>query len=154
MRLAAIAVALLIAMLVLAPDYGAAQTAADADAFRATVADADRPRYAAAAVLDLLFALFYALLALATARRVASIGPRLARMAWVGAAAVVVGAVLDEIENALLLANLSGYRTLDDDAVDRMTALGGPKWALGVGGAIVLVGTLLAARRGRAPDAT
>jgi hypothetical protein len=136
-------VALGIAMGLLAPDYNAAQTADDADAFRAVFSADERGRYLAAAIVDIFFAIAYALLAVSVARLVTTDRWHLRVIARGAAGAVVFAAICDEIENVLVMANIVAYEDVDDAAIERMGALYWPKWGVGLAGAGVLLVTLV-----------
>jgi hypothetical protein len=136
-----------VAIVVLALHYNDAQLAGSAHEFRRVVGG-DGGRFAAAGVVDVAFALSYAALAWAVARR---IGTLLART---GAVVVSVGAVFDVVENVLLLRNLGRGDALTDDAVASMVAAGGRKWAFAAAGVAVLLVSWLVERRRQPANAS
>lgn len=135
---AALVAGLLIKLL--ASHYLDVQKAADADALRAAVPDAERGRYVAAAAVDLvLFAPLYALTAVAFARR--ALASRL------GALLLCAAALADEVENVYVLRNVRGEATVTDGAVAAMRTWGTAKTWLFVAGGVLMVGTAVLDRR-------
>jgi hypothetical protein len=114
----------------LASNYLRVQGADSADAFRAAVGDR-RTRVAAAALVDIGFALTYALVAASFVRR-----ERAATKA--GVALVVVGAAGDVVENLALLAGTLRLDRVSDDLVTVMHVGGLVKWFGIVAGALTI----------------
>ncbi len=138
--LAAVAIAALGAIWLLGPKYVQLQLASDADEFRRIVGD-ERGRYISAGVADVAFAASYALLALASAR------PPLASR--IGAWSVLAGAASDEVENALLIANVLAGMDLSDSRVELMRAAGVAKYVAITAGVVLYVGAWVIDRRRR-----
>jgi hypothetical protein len=131
-------------ILLLAPHYNDVQRASDAEEFRQAVADDGRARTAAAASVDMAFAVSYALLAAALSRR--HVATR------VGAALVALGAACDVVENSLLLVGVAQYADLDDSTVDTMRRFGAFKWVAVVAGGLTLAAGLLSRARDTTPS--
>ena len=130
----------LVAIWLLAPRYTQLQLASDAEKFRRIVGN-DRTRYISAGFADVAFAVTYGLLALAIAGR--SFASR------VGAWLVSIGAVFDEIENGLLISNVSAGIDLSDARVELMRTAGFAKSAGIASGVVLFVGAWLIERRRR-----
>lgn len=122
------------------PRYTQLQLAADAAAFRRIVGD-ERTRYISAGAADAAFAALYGLLALAIART-----PLASR---IGAWLVFVGAVLDEVENSMLIANVAAGVNLSDGRVEVMRAAGVAKYGAIAAGVLLYVGSWVIERLGR-----
>jgi hypothetical protein len=123
---------------ILEPDYNKLQTAANADAFRATLGD-EKAGAIAATLCDFVFAAGYGTLAV-IAFRALSDGPgRLVGIALLGGAAV-----FDEIENVFVLTNLSRAATTTDGWITAMTSVGYVKWTAGILGSLCLAGFAIA----------
>ncbi len=137
----ACAAATLPLIFVFGPEYLELQQAPDADNIRSIVGD-DRWRYAVAAAVDFVFAASYGVAALAISKR--------AGLALRAPAGIVVGAVLDELENVFVLVNVLWVASIDDTTVDIMRGIGRLKnWALVVGVLLLVAGVvwLLVRRR-------
>lgn len=106
-----VAAGLALLMLSVAPDYLKLQGADDADAFRSVLTDG-HGRYIAAAIIDVLFALAYGLVALAFTTR--------SRVSVAGGISVVLGSIADELENFSVLHNIGREAILKDPAIDLM----------------------------------
>lgn len=118
-------------IIVLGPEYGHLQRAADAEAARSIVGH-DRGRYVLAVIADVLFATSYGLTAFAITNRTGL--PR-----W-APALVVLGAILDQLENVFVLANVLWVDSIGDATVDIMRTIGTVKiWAL-VAGVVGMIG--------------
>lgn len=133
-------IALLVAIVVTAPHYNDAQTAASATAFRRAVAADGSARLAIAAMLDVGFSLSYGMLALAFAA-----GRN--RVARLGAGIVGVGAGADVAENLLVLLGALRPADLSDGTVTVLRSFGACKWAGVVVGTVLLVAGRVADRR-------
>jgi hypothetical protein len=120
------------------PDYNKLQTANDAVAFRHVLAHPGRA--AAATLCDIVFAAGYGLLGLVGLR---ALGSR-TRLATVGAVLIAASALFDELENLLLIGNISRHRTLTDGWIFVMRVPGTLKW---VGSPALLVVLVLLVRR-------
>ena len=145
-HLAIVTLGLLALIVLLAPHYGDAQTAADADAFRSAFASDERLRYAAAAVVDVLFAVSYGLLAFVWSGYVPAQRRILAGVATAGGFVVAAAALFDVAENVVVLANVLRYSSVDDGDVDLMRSIGDVKWTLGYLGAGLVLGAIAANR--------
>jgi hypothetical protein len=118
------------------PHYTDLQTADDAGRF---VELLDHPRRAIlAAGFDIVFAAAYGLLFL-IGLRTHSRGRRICPWA---SAAVVTGALADEVENLLVIANAARRRTVTDGWIDAMQVPGTIKWVAEIG-LLVLLGLML-----------
>lgn len=133
-------VAALATIAMLGPKYGQLQLAPDAEAFRRLVGG-ERARYVRAGTADALFAVFYGLFALGIVRRTLA--------SRVGAWLVVAGAVFDEIENSLLIANVAAGSDLSDGMVRWMRLAGAAKFLTIGAGAVLFVGDRVLERRRR-----
>jgi hypothetical protein len=125
------------AIWLLGPKYSQLQLATDADAFRRIV-DGDRGRYVTAGIADVAFAASYGLLALAITRR-----PLASRL---GASLVLAGAVFDQAENLLLIANVAADTNLSDGRVQLMRAAGLAKYAAIGAGVVLYIGAWVVER--------
>ena len=134
------AVVALVVNWLLGPRYTQLQLASDAEQFRRVVGD-DRGRYMSAGFADVVFAVFYGLLALAIAGR--SLASR------AGAWLVLVGAACNQVENALLIANVSAGMDLTDGRVELMRMAGVAKYVAITGGLLLYVGAWVLERRRR-----
>lgn len=128
------------AIWLLGPKYAQLQLATDAEAFRRIVGE-DPGRYLSAGAADLAFAPSYGLLALAIART----PPASRTGAWL----VFVGAVFDEAENALLMANVSAGVTVSDGRVELMRTAGVAKYVALGAGVLLYLGSWAIERLGR-----
>ena len=128
------------AIWLLGPKYTQLQLATDAEEFRRIVGD-ERGRYIAAGATDVAFAALYGVLALAIAR------PPFASR--IGAWLVLRGAAFDEVENALLIANVSAGVQLSDARVELMRSAGVAKYVAIAAGVVLYVGSWVMERLGR-----
>jgi lysophospholipase L1-like esterase len=128
----------LLLIVVVGPHYGDVQTAGDADAFRALLADG-HGRYVAAAIVDLVFALAYGLAALAFSAPL--------WLSRAGGVLVALGALTDELENITLLRNISRRASVEDGAIETMRRFGTIKYGLILVGLTLLFAGLLWTRR-------
>lgn len=138
--LVAAALGALCAIWFLGPQYAQLQLSTDAEEFRRIVGD-DRGRYIAAGVADSAFSAFYGLLAVAIARQ--SLASR------IGAGLVFVGAALDEVENWLLITNVTAGWTLSDGRVELMRTAGVAKYVALGAGVLLYVGSWVTELLGR-----
>ena len=143
--LAALAIALVALIVIVAPKYNQAQTAANADAFRDVVGEA-RGRFAVAAMIDNAFAIAYALVAVALAPPT--------RLGRIAAGLLMAGAAADLVENSILLYGVASYDDLTDSTVDLMRTFGTLKWIGVISGAVLLIAAIVIDRRDRAGAAT
>lgn len=144
--LAVAALALVVVIFLLAPHYNDAQRAGSASAFRAAVGD-DRGRFAAAAVIDVLFALSYAVLAWSIAARLTARCSSVRSLARTGALAMTIGALADVVENVLVLRGIDQWSRAEDGLFEAVVAFGNAKWAFAVVGCLLALGAWRAARR-------
>lgn len=129
-----VAASLALLILIVAPDYLKLHGADDADAFRSVLADG-HGRYIAAAIIDVLFALAYGLVALAFTTR--------SRVSVAGGISVVFGSIADELENFFVLRNIGREASLKDPAIDLMATSELIKWVfIGVGIVLIVTATL------------
>ena len=128
-----------IAIVVLGPHHNDLQLAGSADAFRRLLVIDGRDqsgRHIAAAVADVVFAAAYGRLGFAVVQALRDPPQRLANA---GATLLGLGAIFDELENAVLIRNIVGRRTLTDGWVDAMQYPGTVKWIGGVGVVILTI---------------
>jgi hypothetical protein len=128
------------AIWLLGPRYTQLQIAPDAEAFRRIVGDR-KGRYVCAGAADVAFAASYGLLALAIA------GTPIA--SFIGAWVVVAGAVFDEAENSVLIANIAAGEKLSDGRVELMRAAGVAKYVAILVGVLLYVSSWAIERRDR-----
>lgn len=141
-RLVAVAIVLLLAINVSAPNYLNVQSADDADEFRKAIGDGNRSRIGAAALFDVAFATSYALVAISFVK-----SPR--PITRFGLALVLGGAASDVLENALLLRGVVRLDDLTDGPVTAMRVCGAVKLAgIIVGAAAMATGRLRSVRSG------
>lgn len=143
--------ALGVAIFLLAPRYNDAQRADAPETFRSIVEAGPSWRFAVAAVVDVAFAAAYGLLGLALGwQERPGEGRRWGLARRAAGSAIAIGAVADLGENALVLAGTIGSGAVTDGSIAAMRTLGSTKWALGLGGALVLaIGTVVGGRRTR-----
>ena len=134
----AVTVAAAIGINVFDSSYNTLQTAADATHFRRALGS--HTRALAATGCDMVFALGYGALGL-VAVRVLDPPRRLALVAGVG---VVGSSLFDELENLILLRNITSAQTLTDGWITVMRVPGTLKW---IGSPIFLVLLIAIARR-------
>lgn len=140
----ALTTALLLAgILGAASNYGEAQTASDVTEFKRFVPASEVSDYKLAALIDLLFAAGYGLLALMARSGLATKAGRGLCAARIGCWCVFVAAVLDEIENVLLLWNLANRASIGEFAIEAMTTAGKAKWIFSVFGLVLVAAGLL-----------
>ena len=139
----ALSLALLLALLIAGPNYGEAQVTDTARQFQDTIGANARTRHAVVGAFDVLFAIAYALAAIAIVWPNAGTADpwRLRRLAT---ALLVGGAAFDELENVALLRNLADFEELRDSSVDFMHGAGKIKLALIFAGFIVFGLALIA----------
>lgn len=124
--------------------YGDAQGAASAAAFRSVV-DGRVEVLRMATLVDFAFAATYAVAGLLAAASLDRRSSRLVRSVAVAASScMVLGALLDEIENVRLWRNLGDVAAVSDEAVRRMSGPAPVKLVLAFGGAVVLMLCLVA----------
>jgi hypothetical protein len=126
-------VAAVVAMAVAEPDYNKLQIANSADDFRAILGDHDS-RALIAASCDLFLAAGYGLLGIVVFRKLAT-----GKVALLGALLAVATAVLDEIENVLLIINISRADSVTDGAINAMTTVGVVKWSFAAAAVLMLI---------------
>lgn len=122
---------------------------ADADAFRSLLGDNDT-RVFFAGLSDVVFAAGYGLLGVIAFRALAA-----GLVSTIGTVSIVGSALFDEIENVLVLLNISRSDSLTDGWVQAMTSVGAVKWALGAAALVLLViAGVQALRRSRKEPST
>ncbi|MEY2449618.1 MAG: hypothetical protein QOH79_3094 [Acidimicrobiaceae bacterium] len=122
--------------------YDGLQTAPNLTMFRQLLTSP--PRAMGAACCDLVFAAGYGMLGVVIFR---GIGGR-TRVATIGAITIGVAALLDELENALLIQNIARQRTTTDGWIDAMTWAGTFKWwGVRLALCLLVVAIALAVRR-------
>jgi len=129
----AVAAVALVGIVLVVPGYAELQEADTASDFDGRVARHRARRFLAAATLDLVFAGTYGLLGAAL---FLAVGGR-RRAARIAVVAVVLGAVCDEIENALLITNLLRAHA-DERLLSAMNVAGWAKWQLALGWPVLL----------------
>ncbi len=127
------------------PDYNTLQMSKDADDFRSVLGDQDT-RALVANVFDMVFAACYGVLGVIAFHRLA-----IGRTALIGSLFAAGAALADEIENVMVMLNITGSDSLSDGAVDAMTTVGLVKWVLVIVAIVLLLVVTLRARRGSAP---
>ncbi len=130
-----------IILLALIPVFGrhyvSAQTAQDAEAFRSLFGQSARWHYIIAACIDLLFAASYGLLAIAVGWP-ASFAGNASKVRGVATLLVVVGALMDGLENVMMIVIIVTRRTASDAWIDTMRLFGRLKWSFVAVGLLVL----------------
>jgi len=131
----------------LEPHYSALQRARDIAHFRALLDHPGRAMGATAA--DIVFTIAYAALGVVLA---GALGNRF--LAALGAAAIVIAATCDEVENGLLFHNIVTRASINNHWLDAMRLAGVAKWTgVALFAAVLVVGLVLWIRRGdRAGD--
>lgn len=124
------------------PDYNTLQMSSDAKDFTTTLGD-DDTRAVIANLCDMVFALAYGILGVVAFRKLASGG-----LALLGTLLAVGASLADEIENALVLVNITSSSLTDGD-VDLMGTFGLIKWVLITAGILLLVVVAVRARSGK-----
>jgi hypothetical protein len=112
--------------------YPGLQMASSAADFRDTL-DGHTARATGAVIGDMAFTLGYTLLALAVCEILGR-----SRLAIAATVAVVFGGIMDVVENALVQRNVSSYRTIDNGDIDAMQVPGTLKWAVIIGGLVLI----------------
>ncbi len=124
------------------PDYNTLQMSTDAKDFIDTLGD-DEGRAVAANISDLVFALSYGVLGVIAFNKVAT-----GTLALVGSLLAIGASLADEIENVLVLRNITSDALTDGD-VDAMTTVGLVKWVLVIASLLLLAVLAVRARSAR-----
>ncbi len=124
------------------PDYNTLQMSKDANEFRTVLGDQDG-RAIIANISDLIFAAGYGVLGVIAFRSLAT-----GKVALIGSLLAVGAALADEIENVLVLLNITSD-SLTDGAVDAMTTFGAIKWVLIIAAIALLIIVAIRARTAR-----
>ncbi len=124
------------------PDYNTLQMSQDAKDFTSTLGD-DEGRATAANISDLVFALSYGVLGVVAFNKLAT-----GKVALIGSLLAIGAALADEIENVMVLRNITSDSLTDGD-VDAMTTVGLVKWALIIVAIALLIIVALRSRTAR-----
>ncbi len=127
------------------PDYNTLQMSKDADDFRSVLGDQET-RAMVANIFDLVFAACYGVLGVIAFHKLAT-----GRTALIGSLLAVGAAVADEVENVMVMLNITGSDSLTNGAVDAMTTVGLVKWVLIIVAIVLLIALTVRARKGSAP---
>lgn len=129
-----------LAIFISMPDYNTLQMSSDAREFARTLGD-DEGRAIVANICDMIFALAYGVLGVVAFNTLAS-----GRVALLGSVLAVGASLADEIENVLVLSNITTDSLTNGD-VDLMGTFGLIKWILIVVGLLLLLVVAVRARR-------